>query len=493
MTHPSHNALAPKECERRKGAYQAQCGSSPSSATLSGLPLLAACLLWGVGLGARAQTTGHPAEQSADRPIDCARAPAPDAAVADAQAYFASLEPHCLRSAAYYRQHGQWLLKQGSHGAALEALERALLLEPEHLGTQLDYAQALIMVGDAASADGILSSLQAQPDVPSHLIPLLAKQLQALRQVAAADPAPTGMVSKVMFSQSFGGDSNLNNAASANSITLTYPTIDLDLPLAQANRPQSGPMATTALQWTGLLAQGRHMWLLQAQGRARHTSNPASRYQQAELEATWLQNPAAPQQWLGRVDHTQLYWGGKKLYASEKLGLQHQWVHNADPISCRTALGAEVENRSYPDSRPMNGLYRGGLFTLVCQKQDSLSLQLRTGQDQPRQAERPGGIQRQSEARVQWQFNAVGNRWQTEYSIQHQQDDTGYSPLLSRNVARRVVRQALRLETSRPLQWPALGDPQWFGTVEISRQTSNLQIFASSRNAVQTGLRWVLP
>ena len=149
MTHPSHNALAPKECERRKGAYQAQCGSSPSSATLSGLPLLAACLLWGVGLGARAQTTGHPAEQPADRPIDCARAPAPDAAVADAQAYFASLEPHCLRSAAYYRQHGQWLLKQGSHGAALEALERALLLEPEHLGTQLDYAQALIMVGDA--------------------------------------------------------------------------------------------------------------------------------------------------------------------------------------------------------------------------------------------------------------------------------------------------------------------------------------------------------
>ena len=56
-----------------------------------------------------------------------------------------------------------------------------------------------------------------------------------------------------------------------------------------------------------------------------------------------------------------------------------------------------------------------------------------------------------------------------------------------------MVRQALRLETSRPLQWPALGDPQWFGTVEISRQTSNLQIFASSRNAVQTGLRWVLP
>lgn len=446
--------------------------------------LLVVALLGVPALGAQAQ--------AADETDPCARPPSRDATVAEGQSYFENLAPHCLRNAAYYRLHGQWLLKQGNPGAAVEALERALLLEPEHLGTQLDYAQALIVMGDVDSATNILAALQAQPDVPSHLVPLLAGQLQALQQVTTADAvAPKGLVSRTMFSQSVGGDSNLNNATTASNIILTYPTADLDLPLQDASRPQSGAMASSVLQWTGLLPRGRQMWLLQARGQVRHTAAAANRYQQAELDATWLQDPEAPRQWIGRMEHAQFRWGGKKLYASEKGSLQHQWVNNSDAFNCRTAVGAELENRTFPGSRSMDGLYRGGVFTLVCQKQDSLSIQLRAGLDSPYQAGRVGGAQRQNEARVQWQTTAAGNQWQAEYSYQRQQDATGYSPLLSRNATRRVARQALRLETSRPIQWPALGDPQWFGSFELTRQTSNLQLFASNRSAVQIGLRWL--
>ena len=445
--------------------------------------MLAALLLWGWGPNAQAQAAPDPAAA-------CASAPAPGAAVADIQAHFDSLAPHCLRSAAYYRMHGQWLLKQGNPGAAIEALERALLLEPEHLGTQLDYAQALMVVGDNASAEGILSALQALPQVPPHLATLLAQQLQALQQASAPSPAPKGMVNRFIFSQSFGADSNLNNATTASSVTLTYPGADLDLPLADANRPQSGPMTTSTLQWTGLLPHGRQVWLLQAQGRARHTANPANRYQQAELEATWLQDPAAPRQWIGRMEHMHFQWGGKKLYSSQRLGLQHQWVHSVTPLNCRVAVGMELENRAFPGSRSMDGLYRGGVFALACHRQDSITLQLRTGQDQPRHADRVGATQRTSEARAQWRFEALGNQWQAEYSFQHQQDTAGYSPLLSRNATRHVTRQMLRLETSRQLQWPAFGDPQWFGSLELTHQASNLQVFASDRKALQTGLRW---
>lgn len=495
MTYPPHNALAPRESERRSGERPDRSAPEPTplkqtrlqALLLLASALLASALLAGPVWGAQSS--------AADQPDACAQPPDPHATAAQAQNYFERLEPQCLRSAAYYRLHGQWLLQQGHPGAAIEALERALLLEPEHLGTQLDYAQALIAIGDGASATSILVALQAQPDVPRHLVPLLAGQLQALQQVAAPDlMAPKGLLSRVTFTQSLGGDSNLNNATTASNIILTYPSADLDLPLQDASRPQSGAMAASVLQWTGLLAHGRQMWLLQARGQARHTAAAANRYQQAELDATWLQDPAAARQWTGRIEHAQFIWGGKKLYASKKAGLQHQWVHNAGALNCRTAVGAELEHRAFPGSRTMDGLYRGGVFNLACQKQqDSLSLQLRAGLDRPYQTDRVGGVQRQNEARVQWQFSAAGSQWLAEYSYQRQQDATGYSPLLSRNATRRVTRQALRLEASRPTHWPALGDPQWFGNVELTRQTSNLQLFASSRSAVQTGLRWIWP
>lgn len=458
--------------------------------------------------GAEAETQGPvtpPAAIAAHaEPEPCASPPPADASAQQAQRHFDQLEPHCLRSAAYYRQRGQWLLKQGNPGAAIEALERALLLAPTHLGTQLDYAQALIAIGDLASATGLLRALQAQPNVPPPIATLIAGQLQALNLLAAASLAPAqGLSSRFMLSQAVGHDSNLNNASTATNITLTYPEADLNLPLQEASRPLSGAVAATALQWTGLLPVDRQLWLFQAKAQARHTSGPANRYQQAELGATWLQNASAPRQWIARAEHTQLRWADRNLYNSAKLSLQHQWAHSTparpkgasaqSPFNCRSAVGAELEDRAFPGSPSANGLYRGAIFTLACQNSQSLSLQLRTGLDQPHQANRVGGAQRQHEARVQWQLNTAGTEWQAEYSYQRQQDTTGYSPLLARNAVRRVTRQALRLEASQPTQWAALGNPQWFGSLELTRQSSNLQLFSSSRHAAQTGLRWLWP
>lgn len=465
------------------GACQAQ--PSPRR-TVSKWPdawVLVATLLWGSSALA----------QAAFDPEQCARPPAPGASVADAQAHFDSLAPHCLRHAGYYRLHGQWLLQQGNPSAAIEALERALLLEPEHLGTQLDYAQALLAVGDNASAWGILSALHALPDVPPHLVRLLEQQLQALGQPSAELPAPAGMTSKVAFSQSVGGDSNLNNATTATNVTLTYPELELDLPVADSYQPRSGLTATSVLQWTGLLPHKRQVWVFQAEGRSRHSASAATRYQQTALDATWLQDPTASTQWIGRMELGQFHWGGRKLYGNQRLGLQHQWAHPMQALNCRTAVGLELERRAFPGSRTLDGLYRGGVFTLVCQKGGNLNVQLRAGVDQPDQATRVGGEQGQGEMRVQWQSRTGAYQWLTEYMLQHQQDATGYSPLLLRNAVRRVTRQALRLETSRDLAWPEFGNPQWFGSIELASQTSNLQVFASSRQAVQTGLRWAWP
>lgn len=488
MTDPTHSTLTQKEGRGGEGACPQQ--PNPGRTEINpwrAAPWMAALFLLVAPFGAHAQT--DPAAP------DCGRQPAPGATMVSAQAHYDSLAPYCLRNAQYYRQYGQWLLQQNNPGAAIEALERALLLEPEHLGTQLDYSQALLAVGDADSAQAILNALRVQPDVPPHLLPLMDWQLLALQQPRAADPAPPiGMTSRTLLSQTFGADNNLNNATTATNVTLTFPDADLSLPVAEAYQPLNGLTATTSLQWTGLIPHDRHIWLLQAEGRSRHTAAQATRYQQAELHATWLQDPTANTQWIGRMEHTQLHWGGRKLYRSQRLGLQHQWAHTIGGNSCRSAAGLELENRNYPGSTTLNGQYRGAVLTLLCQNNgSSINLQLRTGRDEPRHTNRVGGQQRQSEAKAQWQNQAWGNQWLAEYTLQHQQDAAGYSPLLSRNAARRITRQALRLETSRQLSWPAMGDPQWFGSMELTHQTSNLQPFGSSRRAAQTGLRWAWP
>lgn len=457
--------------------------------------LVGACVSPGASAQATLDAPPAPHAPSASSAPDCALQPAPSASTLNAQAHYEQLGAHCLRSAQYYRQYGQWLLQHHNPAAAIEALERALLLEPEHLGTQLDYSQALLAAGDTDSAQALLASLRAQPDVPPHLLPLMDWQLLALQTPPPASaPTPGGITTRTVFSQSLGADSNLNNATTATNVTLTFPEADLSLPVAQAFRPQDGLAATTALQWTGLIPQGQSLWLLQAEGRARHTASSAHRYMQGEFQATWLQNPAASAQWIARMEHARLFWSGRKLYSSQRLGLQRQWAHTLNSISCRTAAGLEVENRDYSGSRTLDGQYLGAVLTLLCQNNgNSFNLQLRAGQDNPSHASRVGGEQRQAEARAQWQFKGLGNQWLAEYSVQHQQDATGYSPLLLRNAARRVTRQSVRLETSRPTQWPALGSPQWFASLELTHQASNLQAFGSNRKAVQTGLRWAWP
>lgn len=467
-------------------------------------PLSAALVLW-AGLVVAGAAAAQDLQLSG--PPQCAELPVPEASEPEAQAYFEHLQAQCLRSAAYYRQRGQWQLQHREFEAAVESLERSLLLEPEHPGTLLDYAQALLAVGDNSSARHILQALRSVPEMPLSVRGLLEAQLLALdgpaaapRRSAAAVAAGGGgkgsevgggMVSRLQLSQAVGADSNLNNASTSGNITLTYPEADLTLPLAEDYRPHGGGGAITTLQWSGWLAQQQSLWVLQAEGRARHTADAAYRYQQVDLGAAWLQAPEAERQWMTQFGLSQLRWGGASLYRSLRAGVQHQWRRSLAGLDCRVSAGAEVEGRHYPVSPLLDGRYQGGTVALACLPQSGLSLQLRGGQDVPQQSGRVGGRQQQYELRLQWQFSAVGNQWQAEYAVQHYHDAQGYSPLLSHNARRRIERQTLRLEASRPLTWPEMGSPQWFANVELVQQRSNLQTFVSSRRFFQTGLRWL--
>ena len=413
-----------------------------------------------------------------------------------------ALAPSCLKSAPFHAWRGAVLLALGQSAAAVEALERALLLDPDLPGAQLDYADALLAQGDRASASGLLRQLAARADLPPHLRPLLAREL------AAADPA--AWRGRWLLATALGADSNLNNAPAASELTLTFPQGPVTLPLLPSARPRSGAASMNLAQWQGVKAQGEQLWLLQAELRARHTAQAATRYQQADLSASWLQAPQAPRQWLLRGGASRVDFGGQPLLQSLRASVQQQWQLADAPrlarlfAACRPSLGAELESRRFPASPELNGRYRGLLAALSCQGADAadgrplltgqaLGLQLRLGHDQAERAARPGGNYRRAEIRATWQARYQRYQLNADYSYTRQLDASGYSPLLADNLARSVSRHSLRAEVAHALPPGWLAGAEGFASVEFQRQASNLAAFANRQNAFYGGLRWSLP
>ncbi len=411
--------------------------------------------------------------------------------------------PHCLRNAAFYAWRGALQLVLGQTQAAAESLERALLLDPDLPGAQLDYAQALSAMGDHLSARELLEQVNLRSDVPDHLRPLLRASLQTLMPVQ-----PDAFVSRWLLSTAWGHDSNLNNAPVAGQLTLTFPQGPVTLPLDSASRPRAGGAWLNSVQWQTAKPMGESVLLLSAEARSRVTaSNAQTGYLQTDVSAFWLQAPEAASQWLGRLSWGRLEFGGDNWLTTVRASMQKQWRLPPRGLlrhGCRLGLGAELEDRGYPISPEYNGLYAGGLLSLSCGDslagsapsgwfaQPQYGVQLRWGQDEPRRAGRPGGRNDRRELRMNWEARMQQGRLAADYSWTRQADSTGYSPLFDNNSVRTTYRQGLRLMYSHPLSQPVWGGAEAFIALELTRQQSNLAAFVVRQHSLTSGLRWEL-
>ena len=75
----------------------------------------------------------------------------------------------CDGNAFFHAFRGAQLLAQGQIEVAAIALEKALLLNPDLPGAQLDYAQALAQIGLKGSARAILNEVLQRPDIQPQL------------------------------------------------------------------------------------------------------------------------------------------------------------------------------------------------------------------------------------------------------------------------------------------------------------------------------------
>lgn len=420
--------------------------------------------------------------------------------------------PQCLRDAPFHAWRGAVLLSLGQPGAAGEALERALLIDPDLPGAQLDYAQALMAQGDAASALGLLRQLQNRPDLPPHLQALLTKEL--------GTTDPSAWRTQWMVSSAGGVDSNLNNGPAAAELTLTFPQGPVTLPLAASNLPYGGAIWLNTLRWQGARQEQEQLWLVQAQVQARATaSSGATGYVQTDLMAHWLQAPEAPAQWIARAGIGRVDFGGLLLLHGARASLLRQWTLPSQGgqgaqqgrrwpslAPCRPGLGLEVEQRRYPASAELNGVYTGALLSVQCGSaaaadasgttglvHQQTGLQLRWGQDHGSSPARPGGRYQRAELRAHWEGRLGVTRLNADYGYIHQGDQTGYSPLLSSQRVRQTGRHSVRLEVSRPLPQNRWNGAEAFAVFEANAQGSNLEAFVTRQRALMAGLRWQLP
>jgi hypothetical protein len=170
--------------------------------------------------------------------------------------------------------------------------------------------------------------------------------------------------------------------------------------------------------------------------------------------------------------------------------------------ACDLRAGTEAQQRRYRNNRLISGTYRGLTLSAVCGggrwAVDAGGwglFSLRLGHDDPQDAQRPGGRQRQQAWRLAyslpWAQAGLPLPGQLFLDLEgsRQTDASGYSPILDSGRPRRITRLAARAEwrlpgIASPVGWlePALG---WDGL----SQKSNIPLFQSASGGGYAAVR----
>ncbi len=399
----------------------------------------------------------------------------------DLEPVLMAAEQRCNDNALFLAYRGAWHLQLGEGDKAAVFLERALMLNPELSGAQLDYAQALAASGDTASAESLYRQLLSDRDLPGALRALVSSGYQSLYNPALAKAWTFAVVGAVRA----GRDTNLNGAPTTERLTLTLPDGDAILALGESYRPRGGSASVADLR-----LQAQRDW--RGVGQLRLAANlnareaKAAGYRQHELAAYWTQPGFAQGQAGVAWQTTAMRYEGQSLLNAHRLQAFHDWPLPVER-ACRARIGGEVELRQYPTSPPLDGTYRGVASYVGCAVGPGLvGMHLRSGIDKAQNPSRPGGDQTRHELRIQGILPVGKTRLEAEAGTIRQIDSSGYSPLLESNATRWQRRDFARLEWS----YPASKVIDLFLAADFTRQTSNLALFENKASGFWLGARF---
>ena len=189
-----------------------------------------------------AQSAPQPAASSGSAPLKCPSAGQWAQVPVGQLAQWANA---CEDNAFFHAYLGAQLLTLGQTEAAAVSLEKALLLNPDLPGAQLDFAQALAQIGLKGSARAILNEVLQRPDIQ----PDLKNQLSRAQLVQAQ---PNWQWS-ALAQTAYGYESNLNSATYTEGLTLYLSNGPVTLGLSDNAKPVAGDAFKSSVAVQGIL------------------------------------------------------------------------------------------------------------------------------------------------------------------------------------------------------------------------------------------------
>lgn len=154
----------------------------------------------------------------------------------------------CDTRADYFAHRGSLLLMAGRLPEAATNLEKALLLNPDLPGAQLDFAQALAQLGQKEAALQLVDQVGGRTDIE----PGLRQWLSSFQ----TPPKGEAWSWNAMLQSSLGRETNLDSATHTDTLTLYLSNGPVIVNLTDAERPRAGTGIKNWLAVQGLRATG---------------------------------------------------------------------------------------------------------------------------------------------------------------------------------------------------------------------------------------------
>jgi hypothetical protein len=384
------------------------------------------------------------------------------------------LQPRCLESAEYYLLLGSAEVNSGYVKASVEALERAVLLEPENSDAAVVYAQALYLDGQLFPALQLNEQILQRMDLPADLTIALrqrqdAWQRQTQRHTFSADLA-------------LGYDDNLNGAPARSDFTLTLSGEVLQLVLDEQFRPLKGPYANLRLggNYQKLGAYSTHEVIYGIRNRQSDPSD--AELLQADVRYG-LGIPLRRYRWDFAASSTHLLYGGSPLFTVSDARVRLHRLSNR----CHPLAEVAAQHQFYHQQKSNEGFEFGLTGGIECQLGTP---EMRVGieggpvRNEALKAGRQGADREGWVVRASWQQTLAGGSLRAQYNLTNLQDKTGYSPLLEGGARREIYGRQFRVQYLRPLQQNLMLQ----FNLSHQRQDSNLALFENRGTAADIGV-----
>ena len=386
-------------------------------------------------------------------------------------------------------------LQNNQYENAAQLLQQVVQQHPELAGAWLDLSWLALRQENFAQAEEFLLILEQRFAPLPEGIQLAVNQLK-LKLSAHLKLEQTSASSgrhQTAVSMATGYDNNVNAGLRFNAITLTLPDRNLELSVADANRPIGAAFVRASLvhQLKLDLEGGTVTMQMQVQGRS-YQGLP----QYANLEVL-------PQISLEHKDVVGVLTFGMQAIAfnrvmAYKAPIVRWQVEKALPAfdlswqpRCKWQQQLQIEQRQYLLSSNQNSHWWGIKPMLQCETSAwQTNLYGQRAQENDASGNRPGGNTRQVLWGMQqdWlaPFGLLGHRLQARLETQRSQDAQGYSYLLENGAPR-----SLRTSLSQ-ISWNAPLAPQspwrWSLGLQKSSQQSNLAIFTHRNYSLESSI-----